>query len=123
MLRDSRDLGVLGLDARAKDAREADLAGVAFQGAEDEGVDLALDVSGGFSVGERLVGGGLLQAIWVGDLAEALRGGGVSEEAKDRVDDSVGVVEVQGRADRRQVLFVGVLCKAKGSVNRGSVER
>jgi hypothetical protein len=42
----------------------ADLAGVAFQGAVEEGVSHALHVVGCFGVGEGLVRNALLQALW-----------------------------------------------------------
>jgi hypothetical protein len=67
------------------------------------------DVTLGLRVREGLVGGSLLEAVGVRDLALALSRRGVAEQAEDGVLDLVRVVEVQGRADGLKELLVRVL--------------
>lgn len=65
MLLDRGDLGVGEVEAGAGFAAEADAEGVALEGAEDEGVDHALDVVDVLGVGEGAVGCGGVEAVQV----------------------------------------------------------
>lgn len=100
MLLNSSDLGVDSLDARALSGYAANCAGVALERAEDECVDLTLDVPSGLRVCESLVGRRLLQAVDIRDLSEAVCSGGVPEQAEDDVDDARGVILPQSCAHR-----------------------
>ncbi len=108
VLGDAGDLGVDG-GLGAENAGEADLAGVALEGAEDDGLGLAVDVASGLCVGEGLVGNDLLEAVQVLDVGSTLGGGGVAQEGKDGVGDVQGVVELQGRVDDAEGSLVRVL--------------
>jgi hypothetical protein len=78
MLADRSDFRVDCGGGRARIGFQANLAGIAPECAVDEGGGHAGDVVGCFGVGESLVGGFLLQAFGVGELAEA-SGGGLEE--------------------------------------------
>ena len=58
----SCDFLVLRDDRIARDTRESNLAGVAFERSIDEGGSHSVDVSLGFRIGERLIGSRLLKA-------------------------------------------------------------
>lgn len=88
------DLGVDG-GLVAVDAELADGEGVLLDGAEEDGVDLAVEIAGRLGVGEGLVGDDLLQAVEVGDVGGAGSGRRVAEEGKDGVLDLEGVVELE----------------------------
>jgi hypothetical protein len=68
------DLGVDGGDTGAEDAGETNATGVALEGSVDEGRYHAVDVTGGFGIGECLVCSGLLEAVGIRDLASTLYG-------------------------------------------------
>lgn len=68
------DLGIDGGDAGAEDAGETDAACVALEGSVYEGCHHAVDITGGFGIGECLVCSGLLEAVRICDLACAFYG-------------------------------------------------
>ena len=63
MLGKGSNFGVDSLDSSAGNALKANLAGVALESAEDEGRDLACNITGSLCVGESLVGSRLDQYI------------------------------------------------------------
>jgi hypothetical protein len=87
----------LGVDGGlvAVDAELADGERVLLNGAEEDGVDLAVEIVGRLGVGEGLVGDDLLQAVEVGDVGGAEGGGRVAQQGKDGVLDLEGVVELE----------------------------
>lgn len=63
----SRNFRVDSLDARARIASQADLASVPFQIPADQSSSHARDITSSLGIGESLVGGGLLQALDIGN--------------------------------------------------------
>lgn len=131
MLGEGSNLGVDGRELGAEDALEADLAGVALDGAEDERVRHAVDVALRLRVGKRAVSDTSLQAVRAAlhikspvsirymhqtaairsayrEVTEAVLRRGVAEERKDGVDDAVGVVLLEERVDDAQLRFMTV---------------
>lgn len=102
------DLGVDG-GLVAVDAELADGEGVLLDGAEEDGVDLAVEIAGRLGVGEGLVGDDLLQAVEVRDVGGADGRSRVAEEGKDGVLDLEGVVELEEDVGGPQDGLVGVL--------------
>ena len=79
MLRNGGNFGILRLDSRAEHACQSDLAGVAFQSSVNESADLTVDVTDGFGIRKGLIGGGLVKAVGISDLAKATRSGSVAQ--------------------------------------------
>jgi len=119
VLGDAGDLGVDG-GLGAEHAGQADLARVALEGAEDDGLGLAVNVASGLGVGEGLVGNNLLEAVQVLDVGGTRGGGCVTQEGKDGVGDVEGVVQLQGRIDDAEGGFVRVLL---GNLTLGGAAR
>ena len=63
MLGKGSNFGVDSLDSSAGNALKANLAGVALKSAEDEGRNLACNITSSLCVGESLVGSRLDQCI------------------------------------------------------------
>jgi hypothetical protein len=64
MLLKGSNFWIHSLNGCARNRCKTNLASVTLQGAKDEGIGHAIDISSGFGVGEGLVGGGLLKAVW-----------------------------------------------------------
>jgi hypothetical protein len=110
VLRDGCDFGVdCGLGAN--NAGQADLARVSLQGTVDQGTCHSNGVVGCFGIGESLVGGLLLQTVEIGYLPSATGRSGISKEAKDRILDLFGIVQVERSADQVEEAVVGVLLR------------
>lgn len=62
---------------------QADFTSVPLQCPESQGLDHAVDIAGGFGIGECSVGGSLLETVGVLDLALSHRRSGVSKQSKD----------------------------------------
>lgn len=103
----------LGVDSSlvAENALETDTASVALEGAEQDGVGLAFEITRSLRVAEGLVGNDLLQAVEVGDVGRAFGSSLVTEETKDGILDGQGVVELQIGVDDSQDSFMGVLLR------------
>lgn len=108
MLGDCVNLGVGG-SLVADDRGQTDLARVALEGTEEQGVCLAINITSCFCVGKGLVGNVLLETVQVGDGAGAVGGGSISEQRKDSVLNVLGVVQLQSRVGGLQDSLVGVL--------------
>lgn len=97
MLSDGGDLGVGG-GLVAEHRCQTNLASVPLQCAEHDGVGHAIDIAGGFGVGEGLVSDDLLEAVEVGHVRGTGGGSGVTQQSEDPILDLQRVVELQVRA-------------------------
>ena len=116
MLRECRDLGVNGLNAGTLCGGLTDGTRVALEGTEDESVNHTLDVALCLSIGEGLIGSGLLQAVSIlksKRLSDGVRQVGLPVQDLRQCCLHLGMQQ-QRPKDQRQGQQSGLGCSMQG---------
>jgi len=110
VLLDGSDLGV---DSRliAQRASLANRQGVLLESAEQDGIDLAVEITSSLGVGKGLVGNNLLQAVQVGNIGRTKGGSGIAQQREDGVLNLEGVVQLQCQVGSAEDGLVRVLLR------------